>query len=124
MNKLFKILGLALLLSFGVIACNNGTEKDCAEDCKKECCDKKECDKKDKKECKDKKDCAADCEKECCADKDRKECAADCEKECCADKSESTDSTEVEPAKVEGDEQAHTCGDECKANPDSCPHHG
>lgn len=100
MNKLknaINIIGLMLIMTFAVTACNNGEK--CKDDCKKECCDSK-------KECKD------DCEKECCADKE-KECCKDgekCEKHQNEGDVEATDSTSTTQA------EAHVCGDDCHAN--------
>ncbi len=106
MTKTIKLLTLAFFLSFAFVACNNG-DKECKEDCKKECCADK-----------DKAACEPGCEKECCADKSKEACEPGCQKECCAGKT--GDSSAMAPA---GADEVHVCTDACKADPESCPHH-
>jgi len=53
MKNIIKLLSLVFVLSLTTAACND--KKACAEDCKKECCEKK-----------DKEACKPGCEKECC----------------------------------------------------------
>ena len=67
MTKTIKLLTLAFFLSFAFVACNDG-DKECKEDCKKECC----------------------------ADKDKAACEPGCQKECCAGKT--GDSSAMAPA--------------------------
>lgn len=40
MKNIFKLLSLVLVLSVTAVAC--GDKKECAADCKKECCEKKD----------------------------------------------------------------------------------
>lgn len=56
MRNIIKLLSLVFVLSLTTVACND--KKACAEDCKKECCEKK-----------DKAACEPGCEKECCKSK-------------------------------------------------------
>ncbi len=56
MKNIIKLLSLVFVLSLTTVACND--KKACAEDCKKECCEKKE-----------KAACEPGCEKACCKDK-------------------------------------------------------
>ena len=102
MKKTIKLLSLLFVLSLTTLACNN--KQACAEDCKKECCEKKE----------------------------KAACEPGCEKACCKDKAEEVmsevDTTEVgateeATTEVEGDEQAHTCSAMCDSDPHSCPNH-
>lgn len=95
MRKLLRIVFLFLFFSTAVVACNT-TDEACAEDCKKECCAEKKAD----------------------------TCDEDCDKPCCADKNEASDSLGKGNVEGNGDEQAHTCSQECKDNPEGCPHHG
>ena len=63
MKNIIKLLSLVFVLSLTTVACND--KKACAEDCKKECCEKK----------------------------DKEACEPGCEKECCKAKTEESDST-------------------------------
>ena len=57
MKSIVKLLSLVFVLSLTTVACND--KKACAEECKKECCEKS-----------DKEACKPGCKKECCSAKD------------------------------------------------------
>lgn len=109
MKNTIKLLSFLFILTFAFTSCGN-TDKDCKDDCKKECCEGEE-----------KEACKEDCKKECCSEKDKEACEADCKKECCAGKAEAKDSSAT--TEVTGEEQAHTCTQACQDDPHSCPNH-
>ena len=92
MKNIIKLLSLVFVLSLTTVACND--KKACAEDCKKECCEKQ-----------DKEACEPGCEKECCKGE--------------VDEAMPADFT----TEIVGDEQAHMCTAECQSDPHSCPNH-
>ena len=111
MKKTIKLLSFLFILTFAVTSCGDN-DKECKDECKKECC-----------EGKDKEACEKDCKKECCEGKEKKACAEDCKKECCADKAEAEATDTTGTTEVMGDEQAHTCTQACQDDPHSCPNH-
>jgi|TARA_B110000902_G_scaffold45115_1_gene50665 hypothetical protein len=106
MKNIIKLLSLVFVLSLTTVACND--KKACAEDCKKECCEKKE-----------KVACEPGCEKACCKDKAEED---NSEVEITEEGATEEAATEA-TSEVEGDEQAHACTAMCDSDPHSCPNH-
>lgn len=92
MKTKIKLFGLLMLCVIAFTACDSD-DKDCKEDCKKECCV-------------DKEDCDDDCEKKCCADK-KEACCEDGEK-CEHHKKSDADSTDLSSTMP-----AHDCTEVC-----------